>query len=365
MVKTWLYVSGPTSVLPGHRKLRADDQPEDAAEHEEQERGPEVEQPDARVVHVGDRSPASRRLPHRLQAAQFVGGARERIGTAHRRLARYAVRASRVSPSRWRYDGIRLPGLRTMTVGDPRAQRGRIVGERARRQGAAARHVGEVGAKAAERPRAADGVAAAAALHVERVESPRALGRGRRPRRRGLGEEPRGERLGRVHDDDERHLRVLGAAVLGALPPVHPGSVRAKGQSIDAARDHVDLAAEARDPEAVDDVGRGQDEVGGGPQGEVDLVRRDHRAARGHRGSEPPTTTVAPRPRSASPRAGRPRPAHPSSACCRTEAPTARRPETRRPRPRPRVRCLRDPARAPPHRRAGRSRPGGSGPRRS
>jgi hypothetical protein len=70
------------------RKLRADDQPEDAAEHEEQERGPEVEQPDARVVHVGDRSPASGRLPHRLQASQLVGGAGKRIGTAHRRLAR-------------------------------------------------------------------------------------------------------------------------------------------------------------------------------------------------------------------------------------------------------------------------------------
>ena len=68
--------------VPRHRELRADDQREDAAEHEEQERGPEVEEPDARVVHVGERSPASRRLPHRLQrGAARPEGPRERIGT--------------------------------------------------------------------------------------------------------------------------------------------------------------------------------------------------------------------------------------------------------------------------------------------
>ena len=41
----------------------------------------EVEQPDARVVHVGDRSPAARRLPHRLQrGAARRGGAASGLG---------------------------------------------------------------------------------------------------------------------------------------------------------------------------------------------------------------------------------------------------------------------------------------------
>ena len=71
------------------------------------------------------------------------------------------------------------------------------------------------------------------------------------------------------------------AAIFRALAAIDAGPVGREPQRVGAARDHVDLAAEARDPEAVDDVGRLQDELDGAPDRNADLVRaRDHRGVR-------------------------------------------------------------------------------------
>ena len=76
------------------------------------------------------------------------------------------------------------------------------------------------------------------------------------PRRRRLGGgaasrcEP-GVELGRRHGHDlKRHQRVRAAAIFGALAAIDARPIGRQAQTRGAARDHVDLAAEARHPEA-------------------------------------------------------------------------------------------------------------------
>src|SRR3954467_7509014 len=66
--------------------------------------------------------------------------------------------------------------------------------------------------------------------------------------------EPRGEILARAPDEGKRHLRMLGAAELGALRPVDASAVRVEEERRRVAGDQVALADEVRHPEAVNDV---------------------------------------------------------------------------------------------------------------
>ena len=64
------------------------------------------------------------------------------------------------------------------------------------------------------------------------------------------------------HDLDlEQHLRVVGAAQLGALALEGARLGRDDLELVDLARDHVQLLQELRHPERVDDVARGEDEL--------------------------------------------------------------------------------------------------------
>ena len=65
--------------------------------------------------------------------------------------------------------------------------------------------------------------------------------------------------VGTRHDvDAEEHLRVVGAAELGALAGEDADLVRGQLEGVLPSRDDVHLEQELRDPERVDDVGRGE-----------------------------------------------------------------------------------------------------------
>ena len=89
--------------------------------------------------------------------------------------------------------------------------------------------------------------------------------------------EPRLEIRRRHRHRVERHQRVRPAAVLGALAPKHPGRLGLDHHAVDAAGDHVGLAGEVRDPEAVDHVPRAQRHLDRLAGGQPHLVRADHR----------------------------------------------------------------------------------------
>ena len=181
-----------------------------------------------------------------------------RRGRGHRSSRRYAVSArSRSSPSAAN-GGISAPGLRWFGCAQPRFEIVEPGRPRGRGEAVAAGHVGQVGPDRPVGGGAADGVAAPAAVGVER--------RGPVPRRftggrGGLGAlrgEPAVERLGLHHHHLERHPRVRGAAVLRAHAAERPEARRLQRQVGGAARNHVHLAGERRHPEGVDDVVAGQ-----------------------------------------------------------------------------------------------------------
>ena len=88
-----------------------------------------------------------------------------------------------------------------------------------------------------------------------------------------------------------RHVRVLDAAVLGALADVRAGVVGGEAQFVELARNRIDLPRELRDPEAVDDVVGGEPDLDRPADREVDLVGGlDPRV----RGSSPATTSARP-----------------------------------------------------------------------
>src|SRR5690349_20844064 len=68
--------------------------------------------------------------------------------------------------------------------------------------------------------------------------------------------QPRGELSARVHDDVERHLRVLVATELRALGAIDPGLVSVQEQRRRVAGNEVALADDVRYPEAVDHIAR-------------------------------------------------------------------------------------------------------------
>lgn len=56
--------------------------------------------------------------------------------------------------------------------------------------------------------------------------------------------------------DLEHHLGVTGTAEFRAQPAVYARAVCLQADLVDASRDGIDFAAQARDPEAVNDVRR-------------------------------------------------------------------------------------------------------------
>ena len=73
--------------------------------------------------------------------------------------------------------------------------------------------------------RARNGVAHRARAPLDHVLAAQLLGCSGRRRRRAVRGQPALEHVGRVDDHDECHLRVLNAAVLGALAAVDAGPV--------------------------------------------------------------------------------------------------------------------------------------------
>jgi hypothetical protein len=69
-------------------------------------------------------------------------------------------------------------------------------------------------------------------------------------------------------------MRVLLAAELGALAAIDPFALGDKADAVGLVVDLVDLAIEARRPEAVDDVVGRDFDADGFPNRDVDFVRR-------------------------------------------------------------------------------------------
>ena len=158
--------------------------------------------------------------------------------------------------------------------------------------------------------------------------------RGRR-RRRGLRGEPRARIRSRGSaTTHERHMGVLEAAVLGALPAEHPGRSACQTTSFVRPGIDVDLPVQRRHPEAVDHVRRCR--PGRAPTRRPGCGSRS-RSARPAPGSRRPRTTGGRRRRSS----GRRLPQATSSATFRSSpraAPRARRGQREPARPR-RARC--------------------------
>src|SRR5688572_33194680 len=73
----------------------------------------------------------------------------------------------------------------------------------------------------------------------------------------------------------QRHSRVLEPAVFSALPAIRPSESRVEPDRVRATGHEVDLAVEARYPEAVDDVGRSQCHAYRLADGDMDFVGGD------------------------------------------------------------------------------------------
>ena len=82
------------------------------------------------------------------------------------------------------------------------------------------------------------------------------------------------EGSGRLRDDEEAHVGVLHAAVLGALAEVRAGAGGAEAPDVVLAGDGIDLSAELGHPEAVDHVVGVDADLDGPPDGNMDLVCR-------------------------------------------------------------------------------------------
>src|SRR5947209_1170953 len=171
-----------------------------------------------------------------------------------------------------RHHGSRLERRR---VGDPAGQVAARVAERPTRERGAAAEVGKIGAKGAVGVDA-DDVVALAARRAEKdllaADLRRRLRRGSAGADVGL---PAREVFRCLGDDHERHVRVLQAAELRALPAIEAGLVRFDPEFVDAAGNEIALAVQVRDPEAVDDVARIEAQQDGRVDGDVDLVRVD------------------------------------------------------------------------------------------
>src|SRR5204863_3428327 len=96
----------------------------------------------------------------------------------------------------------------------------------------------------------------------------------------------------RVGLDSRAHGSVEYAAELSTLAVVAPGRVRPEPEVVDPARDRLDLAAERRDPPAVDDVRRHDLEVYDRAHGDVERPDRT-RLVRGVGVVELPVVLVA------------------------------------------------------------------------
>ena len=102
------------------RQLRAHQQGERSSQHEEQQRGENVEEPDLLVLHRRDDAPAARRLPCGAQTVQFV------------RVAGAAYSATNPSPAGRAPVSLQIPEVGTQSLQCRRVERGERWHPRAR-----------------------------------------------------------------------------------------------------------------------------------------------------------------------------------------------------------------------------------------
>src|SRR5207249_9859566 len=98
------------------------------------------------------------------------------------------------------------------------------------------------------------------------------IGLDRRPRL-ALPPEPRVELALRLDDHADAHPRVFDAAELAALALIRTRAAREEAKMVGDAGKHVYLGSELRDPETVDDIGRGEVEIDRCADRDVQLVR--------------------------------------------------------------------------------------------
>src|ERR1041385_7235759 len=116
----------------------------------------------------------------------------------------------------------------------------------------------QVGAELAARERAADRMAEAASPPSKQLLAADAERIARARRALGLVIAPTTVFVWRQCGDGEGHMSVLDAAKFGALPAVNARIFRGELHRVRLAGDQVHLARQAWHPEAVNDVGRFQ-----------------------------------------------------------------------------------------------------------
>src|SRR5262249_41616310 len=139
-------------------------------------------------------------------------------------------------------------GLDLLRIVYPAPEVLRAVLDHARGQCLARHEVRQVRSVAALRGRATHPVAVDTGLGKER----RLAGDGGRilDRRLSFVLNPTLKFAGRIDNDANKHVGVLRAAVLSALPKVEPGLVRLEPHTVDAAWDEVGLAGQPGRPKA-------------------------------------------------------------------------------------------------------------------
>ena len=102
----------------------------------------------------------------------------------------------------------------------------------------------------------------------------------RRPCRLALLAFPIGEAFLGLGDDKERHMRMLSAAELGALPTKRPRSVGREIEHVHLPGDEVLFTVQVRNPKAVDHIIGAQNDPHRLADGNVDFVRAHKGTAR-------------------------------------------------------------------------------------
>src|SRR5690349_10683476 len=76
-----------------------------------------------------------------------------------------------------------------------------------------------------------------------------------------------------IHDDQQRHVRMLQATEFGALSAINPHLARSETQGVPPARNQILFAGEARNPEGMDHIRRQELQMDAATHRDVYLVR--------------------------------------------------------------------------------------------
>ena len=264
IVKSWLYSDGPTSVLSGTASWMRMTSARNPGQHEEQERGRDVEHADVGVVDDGQQPQARRRAPGAAQLLAAHAAAAATDWAATRRALRRPAHRRRWRETRHRRleirgdgadllggkhveRGIRLSGFKCWLRADPRGERaGAHCAAFPRRARPGSPTCVRSGPRVPLPPRSAHVVAYAAAALAKRGLAALRRRRCRARRRSSLLRAPRLEFLGLHGDDEQRHARMRPAAILRALAAKLAGRGRPPGaRRLTRPGNHVELGGEA------------------------------------------------------------------------------------------------------------------------